>query len=258
MRSPPIHPRTIAFDRWLKPESRTPTDSPRGAVLERIELPARSIPCLVCERGDDSCPRCAGSGLVTIPDRELGDTELVDCYFRQMAIERFKALDDHLPLDRPVCDVRSPSVSGDPLYRVILVADGTHSSDYISHVLELIFDYDAALAACMAGVLRDYHHLTAITCRLEVASVLCDHVNHFGPDLRLPDSRGSMTTFLRLATGVDCSDEEVLAIFASHPSGDPDFDQAVLDCLADYRADEAEHGWDDDGNGLEWPARSPR
>lgn len=188
---------TITFHRWLDPETRASTDNPAGSILERVDLPARWIPCHVCGSAEP-CPRCAGTGSVLVPDREMGDSDVIEQYFRQLEVEHARALPGFAALDRQALRQAGnfESWMGAP-YDVILVDDDLHSYYYVTHMLELVFGYDNDIAYDLTDITNGSNKVVVFTGRLETALILCDQINKFGPDLRLPQSVGAMTAYVR-------------------------------------------------------------
>src|ERR1017187_1883261 len=86
-----------------------------------------------------------------------------------------------------------------PLYRVVLLDDNDHTYDYVIEMLQkiFIFTFDQA-----------YHHpdegdragrTAFITCELREAEFTRDQSPAYGPDWRLPRSKGSMSAVVEPA-----------------------------------------------------------
>src|SRR5262245_60325715 len=86
------------------------------------------------------------------------------------------------------------------LYHVIILNDDDHTFDYVIEMLQAVFDfsYEIALARTMEA------HTTGssivLTCELNKAERKRDQVHAYGPDWRMPNSRGSVTALIEPAT----------------------------------------------------------
>jgi ATP-dependent Clp protease adaptor protein ClpS len=89
--------------------------------------------------------------------------------------------------------------SKSPLYRVVLLDDDDHSYDYVIEMLQkiLIFTFDQALHH--AQEVDAMGRTILITCELSEAEFARDQIHGFGPDPRLPRSKGPMSAIVEPA-----------------------------------------------------------
>ena len=86
------------------------------------------------------------------------------------------------------------------LYHVIILNDDEHTFDYVIEMLQAVFNmsYSTALGHTMeadstgSSIVR--------TCGLAEAESKRDQIHAYGPDWRMPNSRGSVTALVEPAT----------------------------------------------------------
>jgi ATP-dependent Clp protease adaptor protein ClpS len=83
-----------------------------------------------------------------------------------------------------------------PLFRVVLLDDDDHTYDYVVEMLQklLILTLDEAFRHAvevdMAG------RTSVLTCHLPEAAFARDQIHAYGPDRRMPRSKGSMSALV--------------------------------------------------------------
>lgn len=87
-----------------------------------------------------------------------------------------------------------------PLYRVVLLDDNDHTYDYVIEMLQKLFIFPLAQAWRHAEEVDRSGRTVLITCELPQAEFARDQVQAYGPDWRLPPSRGSMSAILEPAS----------------------------------------------------------
>jgi len=80
-----------------------------------------------------------------------------------------------------------------PLYRVVLLDDDDHTYDYVIEMLQKIFVFSIDQAYRHAEEVDTSGRTTLITCELPQAEFARDQIHAYGPDWRLPRSKGSMS-----------------------------------------------------------------
>ena len=87
----------------------------------------------------------------------------------------------------------------DRLYHVIILNDDEHTFDYVIEMLQAIFrfSYATALARTMEADATGSSIL--LTCGLEEAESKRDQIHAYGPDWRMPNSRGSVVALVEPA-----------------------------------------------------------
>jgi len=80
-----------------------------------------------------------------------------------------------------------------PLYRVVLLDDNDHTYDYVIEMLQRIFFFSLEQAYQHAEEVDRCGRTVLITCELGEAEFARDQIHGFGPDRRLPRSKGSMS-----------------------------------------------------------------
>jgi ATP-dependent Clp protease adaptor protein ClpS len=86
-----------------------------------------------------------------------------------------------------------------PLYHVIILNDEDHTIDYVVEMLGVTVGLDAGTA--LARTLEADRTGSAIvhTCGLDEAETKRDRIHAYGPDWRLPHSRGSVAALVEPA-----------------------------------------------------------
>jgi ATP-dependent Clp protease adaptor protein ClpS len=85
------------------------------------------------------------------------------------------------------------------LYHVIILNDEEHTFDYVIEMLQAVFglSYTAALACTMEA--DSSGSAIVWTCAFEEAEKKRDQVHAYGPDWRMPNSRGSVAALVEPA-----------------------------------------------------------
>ncbi len=83
-----------------------------------------------------------------------------------------------------------------PLYRVVLLDDDDHTYDYVIEMLQRIFIFTAEEALRHAQEVDASGRTVLITCELSEAEFARDQIHAYGPDYRLPRSKGSMSAII--------------------------------------------------------------
>jgi ATP-dependent Clp protease adaptor protein ClpS len=91
-----------------------------------------------------------------------------------------------------------------PLYRVVLLDDDDHTYDYVIEMLQKIFIFSMDQAYRHAEEVDTAGRTVLITCELPEAEFARDQIHAYGPDWRLPRSKGSMSAVVEPAGGGEC------------------------------------------------------
>lgn len=86
-----------------------------------------------------------------------------------------------------------------PLYRVVLLDDDDHTYDYVIEMLQKIFVFSLDEAYRHAEEVDTCGRTVLITCELPQAEFARDQIHAYGPDWRLPRSKGSMAAIVEPA-----------------------------------------------------------
>ena len=86
-----------------------------------------------------------------------------------------------------------------PLYRVVLLDDDDHTYDYVIDMLQKIFVFSLDQAYRHAEEVDTCGRTVLITCELPEAEFARDQIHGYGPDWRLPRSKGSMSAVVEPA-----------------------------------------------------------
>ena len=86
-----------------------------------------------------------------------------------------------------------------PLYRVVLLDDNDHTYDYVIEMLQKIFIFTLDQAYRHAEEVDRAGRTVLITCELREAEYARDQIHAYGPDWRLPRSKGSMRAIVEPA-----------------------------------------------------------
>lgn len=86
-----------------------------------------------------------------------------------------------------------------PLYRVVLLDDNDHTYDYVIEMLQKIFIFTLDQAYHHAEEVDRMGRTVLITCELREAEFARDQIHSYGPDWRLPRSKGSMSAIIEPA-----------------------------------------------------------
>jgi ATP-dependent Clp protease adaptor protein ClpS len=90
-----------------------------------------------------------------------------------------------------------------PLYHVVLLDDDDHTYEYVIEMLQKLFlctDTDAFRHAVEVDTIG---RTIVITCGLSEAEFGRDQIQSYGPDWRMPRSKGSMKAVVEPASGSD-------------------------------------------------------
>jgi len=87
-----------------------------------------------------------------------------------------------------------------PLYRVVLLDDNDHTYDYVIEMLQKIFIFTLEQAYRHAEEVDRRGRTVLITCELAEAEFARDQIHSYGPDWRLPRSKGSMSAVVEPAS----------------------------------------------------------
>jgi ATP-dependent Clp protease adaptor protein ClpS len=88
-----------------------------------------------------------------------------------------------------------------PLYRVVLLDDNDHTYDYVIEMLQKLFIFTLEEAFRHAEEVDRRGRTVLITCELPQAEFARDQIHGYGPDWRLPRSKGSMSAVIEPAAG---------------------------------------------------------
>jgi len=91
-----------------------------------------------------------------------------------------------------------------PLYRVVLLDDDDHTYDYVIEMLQKIFIFSMDQAYRHAEEVDTAGRTVLMTCELLEAEFARDQIHAYGPDWRLPRSKGSMSAVVEPAGGGEC------------------------------------------------------
>jgi ATP-dependent Clp protease adaptor protein ClpS len=86
-----------------------------------------------------------------------------------------------------------------PMYRVVLLDDNDHTYDYVIEMLQRIFIFSLEQAYRHAEEVDRRGRTVLISCALAEAEYGRDQIHAYGPDPRLPRSRGSMSAVIEPA-----------------------------------------------------------
>lgn len=87
-----------------------------------------------------------------------------------------------------------------PLYHVVLLDDDEHTYDYVIEMLQKLFFISHAKAFRHAVEVDTAGRTIVMTCELAEAEFARDQIHAYGPDWRMPQSKGSMSAVVEPAT----------------------------------------------------------
>jgi ATP-dependent Clp protease adaptor protein ClpS len=87
-----------------------------------------------------------------------------------------------------------------PLFRVVLLDDNDHTYDYVIEMLQKILVFSFEQAYRHAEEVDRCGRTPLITCELAQAEFARDQIQSYGPDPRLPRSKGSMSAVIEPAS----------------------------------------------------------
>ncbi len=85
------------------------------------------------------------------------------------------------------------------LYHVIILNDDEHTFDYVIEMLQAVFKFPHATALAHTMEADSTGSSIVLTTHLEEAEQKRDQVHAFGPDWRMPNSRGSVAALVEPA-----------------------------------------------------------
>ncbi|MGA2591610.1 MAG: ATP-dependent Clp protease adaptor ClpS [Bryobacteraceae bacterium] len=88
-----------------------------------------------------------------------------------------------------------------PLYRCVLLDDNDHTYDYVIEMLQKLFIFTLDEAFRHAEEVDRAGRTVLITCERPQAEFARDQIHAYGPDWRLPRSKGSMSAVVEPAPG---------------------------------------------------------
>lgn len=94
-----------------------------------------------------------------------------------------------------------PKQKRQPPYHVILLNDDDHTYDYVIEMLERLFLFSRSQAYRHAVEVDTTGRTVLMTCELAEAEFARDQIHAYGPDWRMPRSKGSMRAIIEPATG---------------------------------------------------------
>ena len=86
------------------------------------------------------------------------------------------------------------------LYHVIILNDDEHTFDYVIEMLQAIFSMSFATALAHPMEADSTGSSIVLTTHLEEAELKRDQIHAYGPDWRMPNSRGSVAALVEPAT----------------------------------------------------------
>jgi ATP-dependent Clp protease adaptor protein ClpS len=85
------------------------------------------------------------------------------------------------------------------LYHVIILNDDEHSFDYVIEMLQHVFGFSYATAMAHTVEADNTGSSIVKTCALSEAESKRDQIHAYGPDWRMPNSRGPVTALVEPA-----------------------------------------------------------
>src|SRR6267378_2461504 len=86
-----------------------------------------------------------------------------------------------------------------PAYNVVLLDDDDHTYDYVIEMLQKLVVFSQEEAFNHAVEVDTHGRTILLTCALSEAEYARDQVHGFGPDPRMPRSKGSMSAVIEPA-----------------------------------------------------------
>src|SRR5216683_4262824 len=83
-----------------------------------------------------------------------------------------------------------------PVYNVVLLDDDDHTYDYVIEMLQKLFVFSQEQAFNHAVEVDTHGRTILLTCALSEAEYARDQIHGFGPDPRMPRSKGSMSAVI--------------------------------------------------------------
>ncbi len=88
-----------------------------------------------------------------------------------------------------------------PLFNVVLLDDNTHTYEYVIEMLVRLFCFSEDGALAHAREVDLTGRTVVITCELPQAEFAREQIRSYGPDWRIPESKGSMSAIIEPAAG---------------------------------------------------------
>ncbi len=87
-----------------------------------------------------------------------------------------------------------------PMFHVVLLDDDQHTYAYVIEMLQRLFLFSEGEAFAHAKEVDTTGRTIVITCELPQAEFARDQIRSYGPDWRMPESKGSMSAIVEPAT----------------------------------------------------------
>jgi ATP-dependent Clp protease adaptor protein ClpS len=87
-----------------------------------------------------------------------------------------------------------------PQYHVVLLDDDHHTYDYVIEMLQRLFLMSAHQAFRHAQEVDTTGRTIVLTCDLPAAEFARSQIQSYGPDWRMPESKGSMSAIIEPAS----------------------------------------------------------
>lgn len=88
-----------------------------------------------------------------------------------------------------------------PLFNVVLLDDDHHTYDYVIEMLQRLLLISAQQAFRHAEEVDSTGRTVVLTCDLPAAEYARSQIQSYGPDWRMPESKGSMSAIIEPAFG---------------------------------------------------------
>ncbi len=104
------------------------------------------------------------------------------------------------PATLPETDVdQEQQTKRQPPYNVVLLNDDDHTYQYVIEMLKALFGHPVEKGYQLAKIVDTKGRAIVCTTSLERAELKRDQIHAYGPDPRIPRSKGSMTAELEAA-----------------------------------------------------------
>jgi ATP-dependent Clp protease adaptor protein ClpS len=84
----------------------------------------------------------------------------------------------------------------EPLWQLVLLDDDDHTYDYVIEMLGAVFGYAVSKAFALARIVDTEGRVTLMTASRDACEAKQGQVHAYGPDPRIPRSKGSMSAVL--------------------------------------------------------------
>jgi len=98
--------------------------------------------------------------------------------------------------------VEEPDVVPEHLWRLVLLDDNEHTYDYVIEMLGAVFGYANEKAFALARLVDTQGRVTLMTASRDDCEAKQGQVHAYGPDPRIPTSKGSMSAVIEQTGGV--------------------------------------------------------